>query len=241
MSYVVTLADLSQRIRSRINIENETELVDDIELNDHVNVVGCDWHDLILDTAWGGNFYVRRKEWSTAVGTELYDLPDDFYRVIRFDAFFQSDRPTSIYPYQEEQRNSLLRAQYALPWGPAGRLMYRREGDQLSLVPVPQSVVTVKLVYAPSWGRLSSPDDSFNSQNGWEEYLVLGVCLKLLPKVGPVDAIPLFQQQMAEQVKRLKSAVPRGNDRAERTRILDSYDDYSFDPVYGDPYGYDGY
>ena len=240
MSYVVTLAELSQRIRARINIENETELVDDIELNDGINVVGSDFHDLILDTAWGGNFYVRRHEFTTVVGQELYDLPDAFYRVIRLDAFFQSDRPTSVYPYQQEERNSLLLARYSVPWGPSGRLRYSREGDQLSLIPVPQSAVTCKLVYAPSWGRLSSPDDSFNSQNGWEEYLILGVCLRLLPKTGPYEAIPLMQAQQAEQVKRLKSAIPRGNDRAERTRIIESYDEYSSEPC-GDPWGYGSY
>ena len=240
MAYVVQKADLDQRIRARINIENETELVDDVELTDHVNVVGTEYHDLILNTSWGGSFFVRRHELTTVVGQELYDLPDDYYRMIRCDAFFQPDVPSSVTPYQQEERNGLIRAKFALPWGAAGRLRYCREGSQLSLLPVPQQEMTVKLVYAPPWGRLADPSDSFNSENGWEEYIILGVCLRLLPKVGPTDAIPLFQQQLAEQKARLIASVPRGNDRAERTRILDDYSDYSFNS-YDDPWGYDGY
>jgi len=237
MTYAVSLVDLNLRVRQRSNTENALKFVKDMEVTDYINVGIASIWDLILNSTWGGDRYQSQHVFTTVPGQELYERPSDLYRLLSVDGYVtgNADRPVAIYPYAKEQRNRIAGSVgYQNPWGGGTALSYRWVGENLSLMPVPQSAFDVRLNYAPVAPRLFAPDDSFDSVNGWEEYVVLFAAVRVLTKRGPYDTIPILSGQMEVERQRIKDSAPNADmQQAEGIHILESYDYYN--------QGYGGY
>lgn len=239
--YQVSRLQISDRVRARLNIEGARKLVNDVELTDHINTQLASWYDLVLQSAWGGEYFWREKDWTLSSGTSTVTLPDDYYRTILLTAN-AGQGPFNVWPFQSEEQAALSQSPQSSFYQPfydrRPRLMYHRKGQVLKLLPVPTTPsLTLHMEYFPVAPLLYSPEDHFDSISGYEEWLVLGVCLKVIPKTGPAEMVPLIQQQMMEERTRILENAERVNDRAPRVRMLDSYDDYVPDGGYGGGYG----
>ena len=229
MTYSVTRTELLSSVRARTNTENQLDFCDDVEVTGYINAGITSIWDLILNSTWGGDRYQRSHTFSTEAGRSNYERPSDYYRTLSADAFVENDRPVSIYPFPKEWRNILRGSAplLAYPWSPGAQIYYRWEGGDMVFLPVPQSVFQIRLNYAPVAPRLYAADDSFDGVNGWEEYVILYAAIRVLTKCGPYETIPLLTQQMADEKARIMVSAPQADmQQAERTHILERFDDY---------------
>ena len=241
MSYQVSRLQISDRVRARLNIEGARRLVNDVELTDHTNVVLAAWYDLVLQSVWGGEYFHSEKDWTLTSGQSTVTLPDDWYRPILITAD-AGQGPFNVWPYQSEEQAALSQSPNSSYYQPYldrfPRLSYHRKGQILKLLPVPQTPsLTLHAEYYPTAPLLYSPEDNFDSINGYEEWVVLGVCLRVLPKTGPAEMVPLLQSLQQEERTRILENAERVNDRAPRVRILDDYSDYAPDGGFGGGWG----
>jgi hypothetical protein len=107
----------------------------------------------------------------------------------------------TLRPFQFEQRNAYL---FTPTWNVVGLsyLRYMVQGSNMKFVPQPSGVQTIRVWYAPQAADLSSDSDTFQGINGWEEYIIVDVCIKMLTKEESDPSI--FAAQKAALIQRIE-------------------------------------
>src|SRR5262249_39960212 len=146
----------------------------------------------------------------TVNGTQAYALPADFLSLISVDVFITSGSPVlAAIAYQEEQRNLFRDYPVSFGWGFSHPVYYQLQGPKISFIPIPLGTYNVALNYVPTAPLLSDPDDSIDSVNGWEEFIVIDAAIKCLIKAGEDDLIPTLERRLAAQRERIRAMAPR--------------------------------
>lgn len=218
MAYPVTLVSLMQSARQRTNLEGASAFITDQELTGYINGSLAEWYDEVRGTTWGGQYFRSIYNFQTDA-TQLYSgpqnpppgsfypLPKDFVSLTSCDIFLSPNLVLSARAFQEEQRNMFR-------WYPVGWLFdqpifYQLWGGNIVFVPAPQSTFQVQLNYVPTSPQLFNPLDTFDSINGWEEYVILDSAIKCLLKSGRMDMVPIFEARKQEQKERIRAMAPR--------------------------------
>lgn len=213
MSVPVAASAMILSARQRSNLQGATRFIPDAEALDYLNGSISHWYDMVRLTTWGGQFYRSQKTITLVQGKTFYGVsdgfPSDLASLLSVDGFVTSGSSPvtiSIMRYQEEQRNTFkLWPSVSITQSP---VYCQLQGDGIAFLPVPFAGSSVGINYVPTAPQLISTNDTLETWNGWHEWLILDVAIKMLTKDGQTDIIPALMAQRAEQEQRIKQAVP---------------------------------
>lgn len=230
MAAARTLAEMRTTARQLADATNQTDWVDDAELDERLN----EWLQALYDkliTARGHEFYAATKAITLVSGTASYDLPANFYHLsacIANDGSVYCD----MYPWQPQELAQLLSAEGGGGATSLGNYRYRLQNAQIEIRPKPSvSGHSLELRYVPSMTRLKNANDTFDGVNGWERYACLGVAIDLLNKEES-DSGPL--QLELTRIEARISALAGNRDAGHPHRIQDVRGDWG-DSVWSVP------
>lgn len=181
MSNSVTLSTVKTRARQRADMEDST-FIGDSELNSYVNASYSELYDLL--TATYEDYFTTSTTFTLVTGDSGVEaLPTDFYKLRGLDYQLGGEWIT-VYPYDWNSRNLKQRSVSKI-WLGDYDLAYRIMGTNLRIEPRDNATGDYQLWYIPIYTPLTSDTDTLNtsiSNNGWEEYIVLDVAIKMLNK-----------------------------------------------------------
>ncbi len=99
---------------------------------------------------------------------------------------------------------------------------YRLRRNKLSFVPKDKAPGNYQLWYIPRATELVNDSDSFDGINGWEEYIIVDVAIKVLQKEE--SDVTVFALQKGELTKRIEAMAERDNGSPEK--ITDVHRDH---------------
>ena len=228
--YKVTLRQLMTRARQRAN-DNTSQFATDAELADMCSQSYAEFYDLVRGSTFGGQYYRSVENITMVAGTASYALPADFCSVISVDCFISGSGNDSMVRsamrFQEEQRN-MFRFWPTGGWTQVTPIYYDLQGPNIAFIPLPQAAHIVGLNYVPTAKVLVSADgDSIDSINGWDEWIVLDVAIKLLQKANKAERIGQLMPYLQRQEMRIAAAAPqRDLMGTERVHEIAGYDDW---------------
>lgn len=221
MAYTVSLATLSERTLQRANLEGRSAFIKPFELTDLVNGSIAEWVDEVRGTTWNGTYSRAPHIITTAINTQVYPLPGDFVALLSVDVSVSAGTVVAARSYQEEERNAYRNYPLLGGWSTSSPIFYQVQGTNISFIPIPQGAYSVTVNYVPTAPVLSDPDDTIDSINGWEEFIVLDAAIKCLIKAGEAETIPILSQRLEKQRERIRSLAPRRDMQgAERVHVV---------------------
>lgn len=142
------------------------------------------WDKLI--EAYGEDYEVATAFSVTTDGAnDHFALATDFYRLLGVDLLVSGTGASSIWVslkrFNFSDRNRYNAASFILRLGQTN-LRYRISGNNVWFAPFPPSGTVTRIWYAPRFTPLVNDGDSFDGFNGWEEWIVNDVALKILSK-----------------------------------------------------------
>jgi hypothetical protein len=173
----VTLATLRSRVRERADMPVAGFIADsatsiDAFINEGVQRL----HEKLVE-AYGEEYVSSSAALTTVAGTSDYAVASDFMKLYGIDLTVNGTRRT-LKPYMRAERNGYREG--GITWATIPR--YSLVGGNIRLLPVPQSVLTGTVYYAPAAALLVNTSDAVNFPNGWERYVVLYASIQCLAK-----------------------------------------------------------
>lgn len=166
----------------------------------------------ILVQKFGDDYYLATPyTYKTSNQQQFYPLPDDFYKLLGVDVALNNGDPNSWVTLKEFsfiQRNLYNFPNVYTMYG-ITNLRYRLMGDQLEIVPVPSGGQTIQLWYAPRVSQLINLTDIVDGVSGWEEYIVVDMCIKMLTKEE--SDVTIYAGQKGALLKRIEEAAENRN------------------------------
>lgn len=182
--------------------------VDDTELDGMINASYGLWHGMVAQ-AVPERF--EAVDDITADGSASYALPADYYRTLAVEHVDSQGERGDLSRVMFRERNRF-------PQTTTGRAIgYRLSAGNLVLIPAPASG-SYKHVYVTNAEVLSAGGDSFDGVNGWEEWIVYDVAIKMLLKEEAEASTLIFERNRIEKEIR---AVSFDRDMANPRRIVD--------------------
>jgi hypothetical protein len=213
MARTRTLANLVADVRQRTNME-ESEFVTDDEITEYLNQELAELHGR-LTMGEGHPHFLSTTTISVTVGTTLYALPADFWKVVRMVATVDSIT-RDMEPFMEGERASLLNTQYFTATF-CGGPRYRVQGDNVEILPVNRAL-SVELRYIQTCPRLVEDSDTVDGFNGYEVAALHGACAMVKEKE---QTNPSFFIGLKERVYQLIDAMAAQRDASHPERVTD--------------------
>lgn len=166
----------------------------------------------ILVQKFGDDYYLALPyQYLTSNQQQFYPLPPDFYKLLGVDVALNNGDPNSWVTLKEFsfiQRNLYNFPNVYTMYG-ITNLRYRLMGNQIEIVPVPSGGQTIQLWYVPRPSQLIQPTDLVDGISGWEEYVVVDMCIKMLAKEE--SDVSLYMEQKQMLLKRIEEAGENRN------------------------------
>lgn len=206
---LVSLASLKEQARQRADMVN-SKFFTESELNNYVNQSIKELYDKLINA--GEFYYMQSQTLSVIGGTDTYALPSiaggddfDFYKLLGVDLVVDAQgNAVTLRPFQFDQRNAYL---FTPTWNIVGLsyLRYMVQGDSLKLVPMPSSPQQLRVWYAPAFIDLVNDADTFQGVNGWEEYVIVDVAMKMLAKEeSDVSVFAAQKMAISQRIEEMK-------------------------------------
>jgi hypothetical protein len=213
MARVRTLDEIIASVRERTNLEN-SEFVSDEELTDMINE---EYAELFgrLTLGEGQAHFVTTDTISVVAGTVAYDLPDDFWKLLRLRASIDGI-VRDMHPFTEGERAELENSQTFATFLTGGP-RYRIQGPQVEILPSTRSfTATIRYIHAAPF--LVAGDDEFDGFNGYEAAVIAGVCAMVREKE---ETDPSFFERRKDRIYRLIDAHAAQRDASHPERVTD--------------------
>lgn len=250
MAGIVTLAQMRTRARYMAKMESST-FVSDSEVDALIIAAVQRVTDRLH--GGGGQEYERLTyETNTVVGTSLYDLPTDFYRLQLLQANRAAVMPVAsnnwleaasdaqhwrtMFPFMLPE-DSMLRNITSGGWELyryriRGRIQGRTGSEyanialarQIEILPVPRTVFTLRLDYQPTGIVEGNLDGAqkFDGLNGFELIPILEAAIFMLGMEESDTSV--YERQLARQEARLDEVAP-SQDAGRHERMVNVYGD----------------
>lgn len=206
MAYSVAIRAVITRAKQRSNLEGADAFITPQEWVDMANQSYAEWYDLVRLTTFGGQYFRSTAQLNTVAGTSSYPLPADHLGILSVDWYVAgTSMVVNILPYQEEHRN-VFRF-WPIGWLFNQPVFFQEWGPNINFLPTPQSQFTVAINYVPTAQRFGDPSQTFDSINGWEEWMVLDMAMKALAKDGQNDMIATLAPFREAQRARIEGAA----------------------------------
>lgn len=223
-----TLLQIRTQIRQRIEMEN-SGFIKDAEFNSYINASIKELYDLMI-SAYGNDYFANTTPHVITTNSmdTFYALPADFYKLLGVDLVMGANRIIKLRPFQFNERDKYqIGGQWSAVLGNDGP-RYKLTANKIQFAPYPAGSYTVNLWYIPVPAELTLDTDTMESLMGWEEYVIVDVCIKALNKA---DLNPsAFMAQKAELKHRIEK-MKEDRDAGQSFRVSDvnqySYIDYT--------------
>lgn len=203
MASNVRLDTVRTKVRQRTSYEN-SQFLTDPELTGWINDSGAELYDLLVASFEGYN--VSNQDFAISTGN-TFSVPATFYKLQGVDLIvslpdqFQTLRRVSF-----AERNTARRG-------------YDLRGPTVFILPYTWAAGnTYRLLYTPTYVQLVADSDTFDSIDGWEEYVIADVCIKVCAKSG--EDASVFMAQKAGMTQRIE-LMSKNRDEGEPAHTTD--------------------
>jgi hypothetical protein len=193
--------------------------VEDPELTSIVNSHVQALYDLLIEVR-GQPYYATDHTETTEVDKEEYPLPTDFYQLSGAPVIYDGSNYYQMKTWEENERARLLGRNVGHS---IEQMRYRILANNISLLPIPNSILTLTIRYIPTFQYLVDNGDTFDGINGWEKWVELNSGIEMMNK-GQRDSAAL-QVQLAQVDARIRRLAP-SRDAANPPRIVDTRRDW---------------
>ncbi len=153
MARTVTLQQIADKARVHADMRN-SDYIDETEILGLINDNYCDLFDELVGAY--ENYFVVRTEFPITAGTQFYDLPADFYKIVAVDFKINQNAYISVTNYNEADRNLSLTTNLSIPDG------------------------TIRLWYVPAPTQFTSLSQTFDGVAGWDRLVSLMTAIDML-------------------------------------------------------------
>lgn len=214
MARSVDLQTLRRRARELANRENDDTtdgFVDNTEIDGYINASLGAWHGFVAKAV---PERYEKEQTIVADGSSSYALPSDHYQTIGVDYEFTSNCRMGLRRLMVQERNAYDTSVNSQAEG------YRLKGTTLVLYPIPDSG-TYYHVYITAAPTLVNTTDSFDGVNGWEEWIVYDVAIKILLKEGSLEEANLLIAERNKIQAEMEAAASE-REAAQPSRVVDT-------------------
>lgn len=213
MASNVTLLSLRNQARERADMK-DSEFWADADITVAVNASLKRLYNLLI-SAWGDEYFVTSELVASVADQETYSLNAAFYKLLGIDVGSGAS-PTDFFrltKFSFAERNTRRDNNFGLH-----DFRYRLHGSTFKVIPTSPAGNTFKVWYIPAMTELVADVDTFDGINGFEEWVVLDVAMKMLRKEeSDTQELQLDQQKMEKHI--IDMASPR--DAAEPESVVD--------------------
>lgn len=168
-------------------------------------------YDILIQKFGSNYFFAPAYQFLTVGNQQFYPLPANFYKLLGVDVAMNPGDPNSWATLKEF--NFMQRNLYNLPnlytmYG-VTNLRYRMMGSNLELVPPTVGGQYIQVWYAPRPSQLLTSTAIVDGVSGWEEYIIVDMCIKMLAKEE--SDVSVFAGQKAGLIKRIEEAAENRN------------------------------
>ncbi len=208
-----SLSDLIRSVRRRTNMET-SEFVTDDEITEFLNEEWAELQSRLTSNECQPHF-VTIGSINVTVGTSLYGLPADFWRLLSLKCSIDGVNRTMA-PFMEGERASLENAStFDALWSTGPR--YRLQADNIEILPATRSY-TAELRYIGSCPFLVDAGDTLDGINGWEAALIAGACASVREKE---ETDPMFFAAKKDRLYKLIDGWVQSRDASHPERVTD--------------------
>lgn len=213
-----TLLDIRTQIRQRLEMEN-SGFITDAEFNAYINSSAKELYDIMI-ASYGNDYFanISPSVITTVNAQTTYDLPTDFYKLLGVDLVLGANRIIKLRRFEFNERDKFQLGGYWSAIVENDGPRYKLTADKIQFTPYPTGKYTIHLWYIPLPPELVLDTDQMKSLNGWEEYVILDVCIKARAKLDLDPSI--FAAQKAAIAKRIE-AMAEDRDAGMSFRVSD--------------------
>jgi hypothetical protein len=190
----VTLTEVLRRARKRADMTG-SRFFEDQDCVDLFNSAYADMYDLVVGAY--DNYYVSEDTITLTSGTDTYDLPDDFYKLVGVD-FLTGGTYITLFPFVEAERNQ--------PFAGASS--------------IPSGTLRMRYVPAPAQYTVDDLDEEIDGVSGWDDYVV-GLMAEAMLTAEESDTTAI-QNQLKRMRQRIIDMAPN-RDTGMPARVTDVY------------------
>ena len=217
MANTVTLADLRTRCRERSDMEN-SQFISPTELLSYINASYAELYDIMVSKF--EDYYVTSSTFTIASGANTEALPTDFYKLRGVDYKIDNNNYVAARKFNFSKRNALNNSTIYAGTG-SREIQYRILGNNLHLEPASNAPGDYKIWYTPIYTPLASESDTVDGINGFEEYIVIDVAIKMLAKEE--SSTTHLEREKVAMLERIEiMAQNRDYDQPEQIADMDS-------------------
>lgn len=212
----ITLLQIKTQARQRADMEN-SKFVSDAELLTYINNSIAELHDLLVAT-YGPDYYIESTSFATVTNTDSYTLPANFYKLKGVDVLVSGTDYYSLRPFNFNERNKNQYGSTGILGAP--ELRYRLSGNNIKFSPTPVAAHAIKLWYVPIATALVLDTDSYADFNGYIEYVITDVAIKMLQKEE--SDVSILSAQKMDLRKRIEN-MAQNRDAEQPDSVSDIY------------------
>lgn len=168
----------------------------------------------------GENYYLKVAQTSTVVNQQDYVLPDDFLKLNRLELVLSG---TGVNENRIWLQPLTLNQQDIVPTGTGTPEIYILKKNRLTLYPIPDQALTLRLYYSYRIAEMTSDSDSPDVPEEFHEFIAIAAAMDGFVKDdrAPSNLIAKYQ----EYITRFKQmAEDRRQDRSRQIIVRDTYD-----------------
>ena len=199
MANTVTLADLRTRCRERADQE-ESEFVSATELLSYINASYAELYDILVSKF--EDYYTLSTTTTIASGSNTFSLPTDFYKLRGLDYKLSATDWQTVQKFNFSERNSVNRSISRSRSGDKA-VEYRIVGSTMHIEPADNAAGTYRIWYTPAYTPLTEETDTVDGVNGWEEYIIIDVAIKMMAKEE--SSTTHLEREKAAMLNRIES------------------------------------
>tara|TARA_R110002126_G_scaffold172712_6_gene321517 strand:- start:2861 stop:3547 length:687 start_codon:yes stop_codon:yes gene_type:complete len=226
MSNTTTLAQLRTRARERSDQENST-FVSPTELLSYINASYQELYDILVGKY--EDYYTTKTTSVIASGDSTITLPTDFYKLRGIDFKLDTNTWVAVGKFNFIERNVLNRSIVRRGAG-FRETQYRVIGGEVQIEPEDSADGTYRIWYTPLPTLLSAETDTIDGIQGWEEYVIIDVAIKMMAKEE--SSTTHLEREKAAMLTRIES-MAANRDSGQPETISDTTNTfYDSDALY---------
>lgn len=214
-----TLQLIREQAKERADMVH-SEFITDSEWNNYINASYKELYD-ILTQKFGDDYFVAAPyTFITQNNTTQYALPRDFYKLLGVEIQLNTGDPNSwvtMKNFQFIERNRWSYPNIYTFYG-ITNLRYRLNGNNIMIMPMNQEGQAIRLWYNPRPSLLTNNGSIVDGVSGWEEYIIVDVCIKAWNKQESDPSV--FMNQKNALLQRIEEAA-ENRDAGEASRVSD--------------------
>lgn len=201
MASLITLGALKTKCRQQADMEN-SKFISDSELVTYINDSLASLYDMLIQA--GEFYFIQSYDFITIAGTTEYSMPSDFYKILGVDYRLGSGEARSMQRANWQDRNRYNNfpffntTQYAF-------YKYMLNGNNIRLMPDTSTNETIRVWYAPVLTELVLDADTTDVINGFDDYVIADVCIKMLAKEeSDIQPFLIMKQDAERRINKMK-------------------------------------